>query len=294
MDLVSGLRAVRSALLHAAADRLRAVRPHAFVRGAGESPQQPCHGDLFRGRQGHRHLLRAEPFLRSVRRSFPGRFDAPYPARRTRGAADRRGADRHRGRPFQNPFGHRHPLAGPCGSEDRAVAEHLAGRRLDHHAAAGQEPLSARHGAQPRAAGPQRQARHVEAQGVDHGPQARIQLYQGGDRRHVPQYGGVRLQRLRHQVRGPYLLQQGASRAERAGGRRAGGRGECPVALFAGAELRQRPRAPQPRHFAHGGRRGHYAQAARFAQRASHRPQLPSRVAQRRYGDLLPRDAAFS
>ncbi len=73
---------------------------------------------------------------------------------RTRGAADRRGADRNRRRPFPHPFGDRHPLAGTCGSENRAVAEYVAGRRFDHHAAVGQEPLPARHGAQPGAARP--------------------------------------------------------------------------------------------------------------------------------------------
>ena len=254
MDLGRGLRALRTGGCAAAAHGPRHVRAHALVRGVGKPPQQPRHGDLFRGRQGPRHIFRPEPLLRAVCRPLPGRFDAPHPARRSRGAADRRGAHRHRGRALPQPFGHRHPLAGACGREDRAVAEHLAGRRLDHHAAAGQEPLPARHG-QPGTPGTDGQARHGEAQRVDHGPQTRIQLHEGGDRRHVPQYGGVRLKCLRHQVGGPYVLQQGAPRTQRTGGRGAGRRGERPDALLARAESGQRPGAPQSGPLAHGGGR---------------------------------------
>ena len=151
---------------------------------------------------------------------------------------------------------------------------------------------SLRYGPQPRRRRPQGQTRDLEVQGVDHGPQTRIQLHQGGDRRHVPQYGGVRLERLRHQVGGPHLLQQGAGRTQRAGGGRAGGGGERPDALFAHPESQERPRAPQPRAFTHGGGRGADPQAARFAGGAADRDQLQARVAQRGCGDLFPRDAA--
>ncbi len=100
--------------------------------------------------------------------------------------------------------------------------------------------------------------------GVDHGAEARIQLYEGGDRRHVPQYGRIRLERLWHQVGGAHLLQQGARRAERAGGGRAGGRGERPDAVLPGAQSGQRPRAAEPGAFAHGGCRGADTQGARL------------------------------
>ena len=274
MDLVHSACAFRTRGRDAAADGPGRVRTHALVRGAGESPQQPRHGDLLRGRQGHRLVFRAEPFLRAVCRPLSVGLDAPHPARRTRGAADCRGAHLDRGRPFPRTFGYRHPLAGPRGREDPAAAEHLAGRRLDHHPAAGQEPLSARHGPQPRGHRPQSQTRDGEIQGVDNGPQTRIQLHQGGDCRDVPQYGGIRLECLRHQVGGPYLLQQGARRTERAGGGRAGGRGERPDALFPRAQSGQRPRAPQPRAFAHGGCRGADAPAAGLDFGAAHRAEL--------------------
>ncbi len=172
MDLGRGLRPLRAARVHAAAHGFRSLRTVAVVRGAGESAQQPRHGDLCRGRQGARLVLRAEPFLRAVRRPLFVRFDAAHPARRPRGAADRRGAHRHGGCPLPQPFGHRHPLAGSRGGEDRAAAEHLAGRRLDHHAAARQESLPARHGPQPGPDRAQDEARDRQAQGVDHGPQA--------------------------------------------------------------------------------------------------------------------------
>ena len=244
MDLGGGLCPLRARGRDAAAHGLRGLRPHALVRGVGEPPQQPRHGDLLRGRQGAGYVLRAEPLLRAVCRPLSVGLDAPHPARRPRRAADRRGARRHGGRALPQPFGHRHPVAGPCGGEDRAAAEHLAGRRLDHHAAAGQESLSARYGPQPQPRGPHGEARDVEVQGVDHGPEARIQLHEGGDRRDVPQYGRIRLECLRHQGRGPHLLQQGARRAERAGGRRTRGRGQCADALLARAQSRQRAGAP--------------------------------------------------
>ena len=245
MDLGRGLRALRAGGRAAAAHGPRYVRAHALVRGAGKPPQQPRYGDLLRRRQGPRHVLRPEPLLRAVRRPLPGGFDAPHPPRRTRGAADRRGAHRHRGRALPQPFGYRHPLAGACGREDRAAAEYLPGRRFDHHAAVGQEPLPARYGPQPRADRAHGEARDGETQGVDHGPQTRIQLHQGGDRRDVPQYGGVRFERLRHQVGGPYVLQQGAARAQRPGGGGARGGGERPDALLAGAEPGQCAGPPQ-------------------------------------------------
>ncbi len=97
----------------------------------------------------------------------------------------------------------------------------------------------------------------------------------------------------RHQVGGPDLLQQGAGRTQRAGGGRAGGGGERPDAVFARAQPRERPRAPQPRAFTHGGCRGADTQGS--ATRSAPLPivtQLQARVAQRGHGDLFPRDAA--
>ena len=91
---------------------------------------------------------------------------------------------------------------------------------------------------------------------------------------------------------GPYLLQQGAPRTERAGGRRAGGGGQRPDALLAGAQPRERSGAPQPGPHAHAAGRGADARPGRFALGAAHRAQLQARLAQRGGRDLLPRDAS--
>lgn len=103
------------------------------------------------------------------------------------------------------------PRAGPCGREDRAVAEHLAGR-FDHHAAAGQEPLSARHGAQP---GGWCNAKLVTSK-LKEWITASNTTIPGGDRRHVlntVEYGSAPTA----SGRGPRLTSSTrASRAERA------------------------------------------------------------------------------
>ena len=58
------------------------------------------------------------------------------------------GVDLDRGCAFPQPLGYRHPVAGARGGQDRDAATLVAGWWLDHHAAVGQEPLSARYGAQ--------------------------------------------------------------------------------------------------------------------------------------------------
>ena len=292
MAVVCGPHTLRTAGRDAHLDGAGSLRAHALVRRVGEPAQQHRHGDLLRGRQGAGNLLRAEPFLRAVRGAVRLGLGDPHLDQRPRSAADRRGAHRHRGRPLRLAFGHRHPVAHPRRGEDDPLAEPFGRRRIDHHAAAGQEPLPARHGTPPERAAAQRQARAGEIQGVDHGPQTRIQLHQGGDRRDVPQHRGVRIERLRHQVGGAHLLQQNARPAQLAGGRRARRRGQRTDALLAGAQLRQRHGPSQPRARAHGRSGRHHARRARLALGAAHYAQLPPRLAQRRAGDLLPRDAA--
>ncbi len=292
MALVRGFRTGWTGACHAAADGGRIVRPHALVRGAGEPQKQPGYRDLLRGRQGARQFLRAEPLLRAVRRSVPGRLARLHHARRAPRAAHRRRADLDRGCPFPQPLGHRHPLAGARGREDRAAARRIAGRRIDHHPAARQEPLSARHGAQPKQSGPHVEARARQVQGVDHGPEAGVQLHEGGDRRHVSEHGGVRIERLRHQVGRPHLLQQEPRGAQRAGGRHAGGCGERPDPLFARPQSEECAGPPQSGDLAHGRVGSPDPGAARLAVRPTHHAQLQARIAQRRAGDLFPRDAA--
>ena len=232
-----GLRARGAHLPHAAAGGDGSLRPHTLVRGARESQEQPRYRDLRRGRTRHRHLLRAEPLLCAVCRALPAGLIAHTHPRRLSRTARCGGAHRNRGCAFPQPLGYRYPVALPRGYQDCHAAAPLAGRRQHHNPAAGKEPLPARHGKQPQQGGPYVQARAVEVQGVDHGPQARTQLYQGGDRRHVSQHGGIRLERLRHQVRRQHLLRQGARRAEHTGGGRTRGRGERPHALLSRTQL---------------------------------------------------------
>ncbi len=279
-------------LRDAGVGRLGHLRPHALVRGAGESQEQPRDRDLRRRRPRDRFVFRREPLLRAVRRPLSAGLDATHIARRPRRAAHRGRADLDRGRAFPPPLGHRHPVAVPRGNQDCGVAEPFAGRRQHHYAAARQEPLSARHGAQPKQGRPHAETRAVEVQGVDYGSQARTQLHQGGNRGHVSQHRRIRLQRLRHKVGREHLFQQGARRAERSGGRRAGGRGERPHALLARAKPRQRSGTPQSGAQPHARRGSHLAPRVRLALGTAHNARLQTHLAQRRRGDLFPRDAA--
>ena len=170
--------------------------------------------------------------LRTVRRTLPARLRPAAPARRIRRAADHRGPDFDGGCPLPGTLGHRLDVAGTRRRQDRPDAEHLAGRRQYDHPAISQKPLSPRHQREPGQDRPHDQVGRIQTQGVDHGPETRIQLHQGGDRRHVPEYRGVRFERLRHQIGGPHLLQQGTPRTQHPGSRPAGGTGQGPHDVF--------------------------------------------------------------
>ena len=146
------------------------LRPYALVRGVGESQEQPRNRNIWRQWPRHRHLLRPEPFVCSVRGSLPRRFDTPPYARRLSRAPRRGGADLYGGCALPQPLGYRHPLALPRYDPHHRYARPVAGWWLDHHAAGGQKPLPARYGSQSQQGGPHDEARAVEVQGVDHGP----------------------------------------------------------------------------------------------------------------------------
>ena len=226
MALGHRIRPFRTLAAPAVAHGRRPVRAAAVVRGVGEPQEQPGHRDSLFGRQGAGHVLRAEPLLRPVRRTLPARLRPAAPARRIRRAADHRGPDFDGGCPLPGTLGHRPDVAGTRRRQDRPDAEHLAGRRQYDHPAISQKPLSPRHQREPGQDRPHDQAGRIQTQGVDHGPETRIQLHQGGDRRHVPEYRGVRFERLRHQIGGPHLLQQGTPRTQHPGSRPAGGTGQ--------------------------------------------------------------------
>ena len=166
---------------------------YALIRGAGEPEEQPRNRNLWRQWPRHRHLLRAEPLLRSVRGALPRRFDAPPYARWPSRAPRCGGADLYGGCALPQPLGYRYPLALPRYDPHHRYARPVAGWWLDYHSAGSQEPIPPRYRSQSQQGGPHDETRSVEVQGVDHGPQARAQLHQGGDRGDVPQYGGVRL-----------------------------------------------------------------------------------------------------
>lgn len=135
MALGHRIRPFRTLAAPAAAHGRRPVRAAAVVRGAGEPQEQPGHRDSLFGRQGAGHVLRAEPLLRTVRRTLPARLRPAAPARRIRRAADHRGPDFDGGCPLPGTLGHRPDVAGTRRRQDRPDAEHLAGRRQYDHPA---------------------------------------------------------------------------------------------------------------------------------------------------------------
>ena len=174
-------------------------------RGAGEPRQQARHSGHRRGRRDPDHLPYREPYLRRLRRTAPAS-----------GPCDRR----YGGRPFLPALRHRHPESVPRPVQDAPLPRFQPGRRFHHHPAAGEDALSPQ--------GTRFQTGHGldQTPRVDHRGETRAQLYEGGNRGHVPERRVLRVQLLRHPVGFPAVLRQESHRPEGGGERRPGGHGE--------------------------------------------------------------------
>lgn len=98
-------------------------------------------------------------------------------------------------------------ISGACGRTYDRTGPVRTGRRQYDLAAVGQEPLPARYRGIQQSDLERIEVGDFEAQRVDYSRHARAELYQRGDYSDVSQYGGVRQQRVRHQIRRPHFLQ---------------------------------------------------------------------------------------
>ena len=245
------------------------VRHHAHLRGAGESSDQLGHADHLVRRQGAGQLLRGEPLQRALQRPLA----LPTP-----------GFGKHRGRAFLQALGHRRQVAVPRGL--RRAHGQQERRRQHHHPAAGEEPVS------PRREPEQAQVGASQVPGMDHRHQARIQLLERRDHRHVPQHGGLRAQRLWHPFGGQDLLRQGPKGLEPRGECPDGRRGERPYPIQPCAQPRTLHAAPQPGAEEHGEERLYHPSRLRLRVADPHRHvAFRGDGPQQRSGHLFPRAA---
>ncbi len=190
------------------------LRPRCLL-GRGRFAVAGDRGD--RRRRCDRHLSAADPVARNPKAATvdPDRRhqqSAAGDARRilrraglAQGAPATRaaGVHRHRGPALLFPLGRRSDRRVPCALRQSDAARRRA-RRLDHHAAARQEPVP-----DPRA--------HPDPQGSGGraGVLAGAQIQQDRDHRALSQPRLFRRRRLRHRGGGAALLQQAGAEAER-------------------------------------------------------------------------------
>ena len=151
VDLGCGLRALCPVGNPAAALGPRDVRAAALVRGAGEPPSNLATeiysedgkviGTFFVQNRSYVQYADLFPADSTLHIRLDGHEVPPIVAALI-STEDVR---------FRSHSGIDIPSLARVAVEDRAAAEHLPGRRFDHHAAVGQEPLPARYGPQPRA-----------------------------------------------------------------------------------------------------------------------------------------------